>query len=72
MADVSDDPRACREQAQRCADLASRAATPEDAEHFASLAKSWIRLAAEIDGAQAFLNVLDQIEAEEPRYSEAA
>jgi hypothetical protein len=72
MADLPNSPRECREQAWCYADLAFTAVTPEDTEHFASLAKSWTRLAAEIEAAQAFLNVLNQIEADEPRYSEAA
>jgi len=48
----------------RRAELAFTAATPEDREHFASLAKSWLRLADELEGAHAFLNALDRIEAE--------
>jgi hypothetical protein len=58
------DPRQCREQARCFAELAFTAATPEDREHFASLAKSWLRLADELEGAHAFLNALDRIEAE--------
>jgi hypothetical protein len=67
---MPDDPSECREQARRCADLACTAPTPEDREHFASLAKSWIRLADELENAHTLLNALDQIEADE--HSEAA
>jgi hypothetical protein len=48
--------RECREQAQLYAYLANTAETPEDKEHFATLAESWLRLAAEIEGAQILLN----------------
>ena len=72
MAKVPNNPRECLEQARYCADLACTGATPEDREHFASLAKSWIELAGELEDAQAFLNTLDQIEADEPRHSETA
>jgi hypothetical protein len=69
---MPNDPKECRMQARCCADLAFTAATPQAREHFASLAKSWIKLALELEGAQAFLNALDEIEADEFRNSEAA
>jgi hypothetical protein len=68
---MPNDPKECRMQARCCADLAFTAATPQAREHFASLAKSWIKLALELEGAQAFL-ALDEIEADEFRNSEAA
>ena len=61
---MSNNPRECLEQARYCADLACTGATPEDREYFASLAKSWIRLAGELEDAQAF--------SDEPKHSEAA
>jgi len=38
------DPRACREHARRCAELAVFAATSEEQEHLLSLESAWIRL----------------------------
>ncbi len=52
MVTIPNNPRECREQAQLYAYLASTAEMPEDKEHFGSLAESWMRLAAEIDGAE--------------------
>ena len=56
------DPRACREHARRCAELAALVATPEEREHFLSLERTWIRLAAELESAEAFLNAMDEID----------
>ena len=50
------DPTTCREHARRCAELAAFVATPEEREHFRSLERTWIRLAAELESAEAFLN----------------
>jgi hypothetical protein len=69
---MPNDPKECRMQARCCADLAFTAATPQAREHFASLAKSWIKLALELEGAKAFLDALDEIETDEFRNSEAA
>jgi hypothetical protein len=55
------DPKRCREQARRCAELARTAPSPEVSEHFTSLHKSWTRLAAEIESTLALLEVIDQI-----------
>jgi hypothetical protein len=59
------DPSQCRQHARRCAELARTANTPETREHFANLASSWLNLAKEVEGAQAFLRTMDEIEAEE-------
>ena len=56
------DPRACREHARRCAELAVLAATPQEREHFLSLESAWIRFAAELDSAEAFLKTMDEID----------
>jgi hypothetical protein len=45
---MPNDPKECRMQARCCADLAFTAATPQAREHFASLAKCWIKLALEL------------------------
>jgi hypothetical protein len=68
---IPNNPRECREQAQLYAYLASTAEIPEDKEHFASLAESWINLAAEIEGALVLLSALDQIKFEDPHFDEA-
>ena len=54
------DPRVCREHARRCAELAVLAATPEEQEHLLSLESAWIRFAAELESAEAFL--MDEID----------
>jgi hypothetical protein len=51
------DPRECREHARRCAELAKVATTPEAREQFLSLQMSWIRLAADLDNAKAFIEL---------------
>jgi hypothetical protein len=53
------DPKECRQHARRCAELASIATTPEAREQFLSLEKSWMRLAADLDHAKAFIEALD-------------
>ena len=55
------DPKECRQHARRCAELASVATTPEAREQFLSLQMSWIRLAADLENAQAFIAALDEI-----------
>ena len=66
------DPRACREHARRCAELAVLAATPQEQEHLLSLESAWIRFAAELDSAEAFLKTMDEIECEPSYPLEAA
>jgi len=66
------DPRACREHARRCAELAALAATPEEQEHFRSLETAWIRFAAELESAEAFLKTMDEIDLKQPYPPEAA
>ena len=55
------DPRACREHGRHCAELAVLAATPQEREHFLSLESAWIRFAAELESAEAFLT-MDEID----------
>ena len=66
------DPRACREHARRCAELAALVATPEERGHFLSLERTWIRFAAELESADAFLKTMDKIDLKEPYPPEAA
>jgi hypothetical protein len=60
------DPRACREHARRCAELAALAATSEEREHSLYLESAWIRFAAELESAEAFLATMDEIDLLEP------
>ena len=54
------DPKECRQHALNCVRLAQTAVTPQSREHFANLAQTWVRLAEDLERAQAFLNVLDE------------
>jgi len=66
------DPRACREHGRRCAELAVLASTPQKREHFLSLESAWIRFAAELESAEAFLKTMDEIDFKQPYPPEAA
>ena len=61
---MSDDPNECRGYARRCGELARTSASPEAREHFSSLQKSWISLAAQIESDNAFIDLLNHIEVE--------
>jgi hypothetical protein len=61
------DPKECRQHARRCAELASIATTPEAREQFLSLEKSWMRLAADLKQAKAFIAALDKMDADPPK-----
>jgi hypothetical protein len=63
---MSGDLRACRKHARRCAELAILAAAPEEREHFLSLESAWIRFAAELESAEAFLKTMDEIDFKQP------
>jgi hypothetical protein len=53
------DPRECRQHALSCVRLAQTSASPQAREQFANLARTWIRLADDLERSQAFLNALD-------------
>jgi hypothetical protein len=56
-------PEECRQHALACVRLAQTSATPQARDHFAKLARTWIRLAEELEKAQVFLNdAVDEIE----------
>jgi hypothetical protein len=55
------DPKECRQHALECARLAQTSATQDDREHFAQLARTWIKLAEEIEQDQAFIAGLVEI-----------
>jgi hypothetical protein len=65
-AEMPGDPRECRQHALNCMLMAKGAQTPEARDHFAKLARSWIRLAEDLEQNQAFLAALDD-EAEPER-----
>jgi hypothetical protein len=52
------DPNECRIHAANCKRLAEEATTPEAREHFFSMAAQWERLAADLEGAKAFLDTM--------------
>ena len=53
------DPNECRQHALNCVHLAKGASTTEQRDHFAQLARMWIRLADELDQTQAFLAAIE-------------
>ena len=58
------DPKECRQHAERCAELARLASTPEARDQFLSLQMTWIRLAS--DKARALIEVTQEREEEQP------
>ena len=54
------DPKECRQHALNCVRLAQTSSTPQTREEFASLANTWLRLAADLERAQVFLDALDE------------
>jgi len=50
------DPKACREHASRCAELAHDAKTPELKLILIDLSKNWLKLAIELEQAAALLS----------------
>ena len=56
------DPKECRLRARECLQMAKRAATEKERQIFLRLERSWNRLAAEIEDAQAFLATLKATE----------
>ncbi len=56
------DPKECREHARRCAELAKVATTPEARDQFLSLQMSWIRLAADLDNAEALIDAMNEMD----------
>ena len=56
------DPKQCRAYALQCSELADRAKDPKKQKAFDRLALSWVRLAAELDSAQSFLETLGEMD----------
>ena len=53
------DPKECRQHALVCVRLAQTSASPQAREEFANLARTWIRLADDLERTLAFLDVLE-------------
>jgi hypothetical protein len=49
-------PQEGRQHALACVRLAQTSATPQARDHFAKLARTWIRLAADLERGRAFLD----------------
>jgi hypothetical protein len=64
-ANMPGDPKECRQHAERCAELARLASTPEDSNKFLSLQMTWVRLALELDQAGALMKAMQELEEEE-------
>ena len=58
------DPEECRQHAVNCRTLAEQAASTEARERFLGLALQRERLAAELEGAQAFLKAVQTLQDE--------
>ncbi len=51
------DPKACREHAKRCYQIAAEAHTLEGKKRFEDLAKLWLKLATDLESAQRLVEV---------------
>jgi hypothetical protein len=60
------DPKECRQRALNCMFEVKVARTPQERESFATLARSWIKLAEELEWTQALLAKVDEFD-EPPR-----
>jgi len=60
------DPNEGREHAERCRQLARSATSAEARASYLDTAHSWEQLAAEIEGAQAFIRTMAEIVGREP------
>jgi alpha-ketoglutarate-dependent taurine dioxygenase len=58
------DPKECREHAACCRLRAADAPNESMANTYLKLARTWEQLAAELESAAAFLNAMDQLEAD--------
>jgi hypothetical protein len=53
------DPKECRQHALNCVRLAQTSSSQQARDQFANLARTWIRLADEMESTDAFLTALD-------------
>jgi hypothetical protein len=65
-ANMPGDPKECRQHAERCAELARLATTPESRDTFLSLQLTWIRLSMELDQARALIKATQELEEQQP------
>ena len=66
------DPLECRQHARCCVELAEQARTPDMRQTFLHLSDTWIRLAAKLESAQAFLNAVNGLEIKTPKPGDLA
>ena len=53
------DPKECRQHALTCVRFAQTSPSPQAKDHFANLARTWIRLADDLEQSLAFLDALE-------------
>lgn len=61
------DPKECRNHAAHCADLALSSSSSLARERFEGLAKTWLRLAVDLESSQALLDEWGELQAKTPR-----
>ena len=66
------DPKECRQHALNCMFGAKAARTIEGRESFANLARSWIKLAEELEQTQALLAEVDELAEPEDNFERRA
>ena len=59
-AEMPGDPKECRQHALICVRLAQTSASPQAREQFADLARTWIKLADDLERTLAFLDALNE------------
>ena len=64
-AEMSGDPKKCRDRALKCRYLANEANTPVSKQMFLDLSQTWLRLAAELDDTNTVLHALNEMEFED-------
>jgi hypothetical protein len=57
-------PKECRRHALACMQISQASASPGAREHFADLARTWLRLAGDLESAQALTDLLNDFERE--------
>jgi hypothetical protein len=64
---MSGNPRECRRNALACMQLSQTSTSPKAREHFAHLARTWLRLAGDLESSQTLVELLDDFELEPER-----
>jgi hypothetical protein len=60
---IFDDPKACRVQAVKCRQKAEQSTSIGTKEYYSDLAGMWDRMAADLEDAQSFTTVMDEVAA---------